>query len=38
MLDFLSFSIVLYRHLYRQKPSALPGAGDARGLRGGYSP
>ena len=37
MLDILNFSIVLYRHLYRQKTSALPGAGDALGLRGGYS-
>ena len=37
MLDLLSLSIVLYRHLYRQKTSSLPGAGDALGLRGGYS-
>ncbi len=29
--------IGLYRHFYRQKVAALPGAGDALGLRGSYS-
>ena len=29
--------ICLYRHFYRQKTTALPGAGDALDLRGGYS-
>jgi hypothetical protein len=29
--------IGLYRHFYRQKTTALPSAGDAVGLRGGYS-
>lgn len=29
--------IGFYRHFYRQKTTALPGAGDAVGLRGGYS-
>lgn len=37
MLALLSCIIIFYRHLYRQKLSALPGAGDALGLRGGYS-
>lgn len=37
MLYCLSCSIIFYRHLYRQEMSALPGAGDALGLRGDYS-
>lgn len=28
----------IYRQIYRQKTSALTGAEDALGLRGGYSP
>ncbi len=37
MLVFLVAIIQFYRRLYRQKKTALPGAGDALGLRGGYS-
>ena len=37
MLALLVMLILFYRHLYRQKTSALTGAGDAPGLRGGYS-
>ena len=33
----LNSDMVIYRHLYRQKRSAFTGAGDALGLRGGYS-
>jgi hypothetical protein len=36
MLDFLVVIVNFYRHLYRQKPSAFIGAGDALGLRGDY--
>lgn len=34
---FFVWTIQLYRHIYRQKTSALTGAGDAFGLRGDYS-
>ncbi|MDO8440545.1 MAG: hypothetical protein Q7S97_04975 [Polaromonas sp.] len=37
MLALLVMFILFYRHLYRQKPTAFAGAGDALGLRGGYS-
>jgi hypothetical protein len=37
MLAFLVVIAHFYRHLYRQKQSAFAGAGDALGLRGGYS-
>ncbi|WP_239190348.1 hypothetical protein [Candidatus Nitrotoga sp. HW29] len=34
---FLCMGHLIYRHIYRQKTNALTGAGDALGLRGGYS-
>lgn len=37
MLSFLVIIIQFYRRLYRQKTTAFAGAGDALGLRGGYS-
>jgi hypothetical protein len=37
ILDLLVVIIPFYRHLYRQKQRAFAGAGDALGLRGGYS-
>jgi hypothetical protein len=37
MLAFLVVIAHFYRHLYHQKQSAFAGAGDALGLRGGYS-
>jgi hypothetical protein len=37
MLALLVAIILFYRRLYRQKTTAFAGAGDALGLRGGYS-
>ena len=37
MLAFLVVIIHFYRRLYRQKKTAFAGAGEALGLRGGYS-
>lgn len=34
---FFDLQLELYRHIYRQKPSAFAGAGDGLGLTGGCS-